>query len=197
MYGQYTPPYAMGATPQMQQRLQALQQYNANQQLGSYQPGGYPVMPIQQQPYIKGRFVGGVEEAKAAQVDLDGSSTFFPAPAEGKIYEKLIDMNGLPVFRVYRLVKEEEKKPVYADTQSVQELKVRIERLEKAMTGGVCYESVPANANVTRSKQPGGTNAANDGAKPAIVTGNANGAGQESATDARYSSEPSTPAWYE
>lgn len=82
MYGQYNP--YMGATPQMQQRLNYLQQ----QQQQMYQPTMQQPMPMA----LKGRIV--TDEAKAAQIDLDGTSTFFPCPAEGKIYEKSIDLNG-------------------------------------------------------------------------------------------------------
>ena len=88
MYGQYNP--YMGATPQMQQRLNYLQQ----QQQQMYQPTMQQPMPMA----LKGRIVTGMDEAKAAQIDLDGTSTFFPCPAEGKIYEKLIGLDGLPIF---------------------------------------------------------------------------------------------------
>ena len=91
MYGQYNP--YMGATPQMQQRLNYLQQ----QQQQMYQP------TMQQPMTLKGRIVTSMDEAKAAQIDLDGTSTFFPCPAEGKIYEKLIGLDGLPIFRVYQI----------------------------------------------------------------------------------------------
>lgn len=89
MYGQYNP--YMGATPQMQQRLNYLQQ----QQQQMYQPTMQQPMPMA----LKGRIVTSMDEAKAAQIDLDGTSTFFPCPAEGKIYEKLIGLDGLPIFR--------------------------------------------------------------------------------------------------
>ena len=81
MYGQYNP--YMGATPQMQQRLNYLQQ----QQQQMYQPTMQQPMPIA----LKGRIVTSMDEAKAAQIDLDGTSTFFPCPAEGKIYQTLIE----------------------------------------------------------------------------------------------------------
>lgn len=134
MYGQYNPnPYA-GATPQMQQRLNYLQQ----QQQAYQQPQMFPT----QMPgtYLKGRVVTGVDEAKAAQIDLDGTSTFFPCPAEGKIYEKSIDLNGLPAFRVYQLVNpQEQKQVVYAERSCVDNLIQRVDNLEKRL-GGIYHE---------------------------------------------------------
>ena len=105
MYGQYNP--YMGATPQMQHRLNYLQQ----QQQQMYQPTMQQPMPRA----LKGRIVTVMDEAKAAKIDLDGTSTFFPCPEEGKIYEKSIDLNGLPGFRVYQLSNpQEQKQVVYA-----------------------------------------------------------------------------------
>ena len=139
MYGQYNP--YMGATPQMQQRLNYLQQ----QQQQMYQP-------TMQQPMtmaLKGRIVTGMDEAKAAQIDLDGTSTFFPCPAEGKIYEKSIDLNGLPVFRVYQLSNsQEQKQVVYAERSCVDNLIQRVDKLEKQL-GGMKHEPDANNGNVT------------------------------------------------
>ena len=128
MYGQYNP--YMGAGPQMQQRLNTLQGY---QQQG-YQPQMGTV-------YLKGRPVTNIEEARAAQIDLDGSSTFFPCPAKGEVYEKAIDLNGLPVFRVYKLVDNTVENPLAA-------LQQRVDKLEAAIKGGIKNESVPINADV-------------------------------------------------
>ena len=139
MYGQYNP--YMGATPQMQQRLNYLQQ----QQQQMYQPTMQQPMPMA----LKGRVVTSMDEAKAAQIDLDGTSTFFPCPAEGKIYEKSIDLNGLPVFRVYQLSKpQEQKQVVYAERSYVDNLIQRVDKLEKQL-GGMNHEPDANNGNVT------------------------------------------------
>lgn len=156
MYGQYGPynPYA-GATQQMQQRLNYLQQ---QQQM--YQPAYQQSM--QQAPVqLKGRIVTSIDEAKAAQVDLDGSSTYFPAPAEGKVYEKLIGMDGLPVFRVYTLQESgEQKQPVYADNNVVIALQRRIEKIEEQIGGMTNDEHISDDADGTASRKSNGTNAA-------------------------------------
>lgn len=156
MYGQYGPynPYA-GATQQMQQRLNYLQQ---QQQM--YQPAYQQSM--QQAPVqLKGRIVTSIDEAKAAQVDLDGSSTYFPAPAEGKVYEKLIGMDGLPVFRVYTLQESGgQKQPVYADNNVVIALQRRIEKLEEQIGGMTNDEHISDDADGAAGRKPNGTNAA-------------------------------------
>lgn len=93
-----------GAIPQMQDRLNRMEQACV--------------------PPIRGRAVTSVEEARAAQIGLDGTPSFFPSPSEGKVYEKAIDLNGMPVFKVYVLSK--------GATQNT--LESRISELEKAVS---------------------------------------------------------------
>lgn len=52
---------------------------------------------------VKGRPVGSVEEVRAAQVDFDGSISYFPCMADGSIYTKGIDLNGIPIIQRYVL----------------------------------------------------------------------------------------------
>lgn len=160
MYGNYYNPY--GATQQMQQRLANLQQQQQMYQqqmptiMSPAQPNAY--QPVQQ---IKGRPVTSIEEARAAQVDLDGTSTYFPAPAEGKIYEKLIGMDGLPVFRVYTLQEGgAQKQPVYADNNVVIALQRRIEKLEEQIGGMTNDEHISDDADGSASRKSNGNNAA-------------------------------------
>ena len=160
MYGNYYNPY--GATQQMQQRLANLQQQQQMYQqpmptmMPPAQPNAYP--PVQQ---IKGRPVTSVEEARAAQVDLDGTSTYFPAPAEGKIYEKLIGMDGLPIFRVYQLQHDGAMQtPAYADNNTVLALQRRIEKIEEQIGGMTNDEYIPDNADGAASRKSNGNNAA-------------------------------------
>lgn len=173
MYGQYGPynPYA-GATQQMQQRLNYLQQ---QQQM--YQPAYQQSM--QQAPVqLKGRIVTSIDEAKAAQVDLDGSSTYFPAPAEGKVYEKLIGMDGLPVFRVYTLQESgAQKQPVYADNNVVIALQRRIEKLEEQIGGMTYDEHISDDADGTASRKSNGNAQSNRRTKSANGQSDGNGAG--------------------
>lgn len=203
MYGQPynpSPNLYMGAAPQMQQRLSYL-----TQQQQAY--GQMPPIPNTGNSYfnnnatlLKGRPVTNIEEAKAAQIDLDGTSTFFPCIAEKKIYEKSIDLNGLPIFRVYELQESPKEAPTYATSEVVDVLRTRIDQLEQvisSMKGGMRNESIPNNANVTASQQSNGYVPATNGQQPNVAKSNANGAGQESRPVAGNSQEPRTPAWYE
>ena len=99
---------------------------------------------------MKGRIVTSMDEAKAAQIDLDGTSTFFPCPAEGKIYEKLIGLDGLPIFRVYQ-INNSQKQPAYAEQNIVDRLVERVDRLEKQI-GGMNHEPDADNGNVTEQR---------------------------------------------
>lgn len=156
-----------GAVPQMQQRLNNLQQmYGTPQMQNPY--SGLP--SFQQQavtnPYIKGRLVSGVEEARASQIDLDGSSTFFPSPAEGKIYEKLIDLNGLPVFRVYEMVKTPIVPTEAQNSDTVKDLQERVTQLEmtiRDLKGVIKNESNATFTNAPREYQSNGSNATANG----------------------------------
>lgn len=75
---------------------------------GEFYPTGY-YGATPQPMAVRGHLVTGIEEARAAQVMLDGTPSYFPSPAEGKIYEKSIDLNGMPVFKVYVVSKEPPK----------------------------------------------------------------------------------------
>ena len=73
-------------------------------------PRGYNIAPTQNwapaQPVIsglKGRPVSSLEEARAAQIDLDGSVHIFPDLANKKIYTKTINVDGTASFNVFAL----------------------------------------------------------------------------------------------
>lgn len=131
MYGMFQSPYSgMGmnnpAANVYQQRLQQMQAPYQQQQYGMPQQG------------IKGRIVTGMEEARAAQIDLDGSVSVFPSPSEHRIYTKTIDINGNPVFEVYqKTTMQEAKTPAYADSGVVAALQQRVEQLEMMIQGVV------------------------------------------------------------
>lgn len=142
---EYNNPYLQGAVPQIQQRLNYLQQ--------QYRPQQPPQMlPTQMSgtSYLRGRIVTGIDEAKAAQIEMDGTSTFFPCPAEGKIYEKFLGLDGLPVFRVYQIMQpHEQKQPVYAERSYVDNLIKRVDNLEKAL-GGADHEPDAVTNDATK-----------------------------------------------
>lgn len=63
---------------------------------------GYPVQG--QINGLKGRPVSSLEEARAAQIDFDGSMFIFPDVANKRIYTKQINMDGTANLSMYELV---------------------------------------------------------------------------------------------
>lgn len=104
-------------------------------------PQRYPTYPqVQAQMpmnnIVSGRIVSGIEEARAAQIALDGTPSYFPSLGEGKIYVKYVDMNGSPVFQTF--VVEQPKPQMQGLTLEV--LAQRVQCIENAiqnMNGGV------------------------------------------------------------
>ena len=122
-YNPYRPPY--NGYPQVQGNYpQTYQQRYPQQQMQ---------MPVNN--IVKGRVVTGIEEARAAQVDLDGTPSYFPSLGEGKIYVKYIGMDGLPVFQSFIV---EQPKPQMPGI-SLESLAQRVQNIENAiqnMNGG-------------------------------------------------------------
>lgn len=89
------------------------------QQLPYQQAGYYPYtnqQPLQQYQqrietpsnvYLKGRPVASFEEARAAQIDLDGSLFVFPDIGNKKIYTKQINLDGTVSLQSYSLTENE------------------------------------------------------------------------------------------
>ena len=72
---------------------------------------------------MSGRVVTNVEEAKAMPLDYyDGTPSYYPSPAESKIYVKYINGMGLPAFDTY--VKMVDNTPT---------METRIQRLENIL----------------------------------------------------------------
>lgn len=162
MYGNYpaynpVPDPAMAA---MQERLKNMQQQQA------YRP--MPPQPAIPMYGIKGRPVTNIEEARAAQIDFDGSTSYFPCPAERKIFAKGLDLNGNPVFEVYQLVNGNVQQPAYVESSAFMALQQRVEQLEAALKGANNnVQPYAVNAN-NEQPQSAGTNAADVRQQPGI-----------------------------
>lgn len=114
-----------------QQRLQSMQQ--------QIQPQAYGTMPMPS--VLKGRLVTGRDEAKAAQIDLDGTPHYFDCPSESTIYKKSIGLDGMPVFEEYkRVIPQAQPK----ESDIIAALQSRIEVLERKLEG--VYMNVQSNA---------------------------------------------------
>lgn len=91
----------------------------------------YQRMPqIQMPSVLKGYPVSSIDEARAANIDFDGSITFFPDLNNKKIYTKQIQMDGSLAFNVYELKdivippKQEIKQKEYVTRDEFNELLV-------------------------------------------------------------------------
>ena len=129
--------------------------YNGYPQVQGNYPQTYPQRYPQQQMQmpvnniVKGRVVTGIEEARAAQVELDGTPSYFPSLGEGKIYVKYIGMDGLPVFQTFIV---EQPKPQMQGI-SLEALAQRVQNIENAIqniNGGAGHvQSNGDDANAT------------------------------------------------
>ena len=116
------------------------------QQNGFY-PYGYPAatvpmmrpeLPAYMMPQtaasavLKGRPVSSFEEARVAQIDLDGSVSIFPDLGNKRIYTKRINVDGTAAINTYSL---DEKAPIeaiateYATKAEIADLKNTLDAL--------------------------------------------------------------------
>lgn len=136
MYGQFGNPYG-GAYPAMQNRLSTMEQQY--QQMPFQNNTMMPVQPIGS---LMGKVVTSMEEAKASPIAVDGSMTYFPCPAQDKVFIRYFNEKGMGVFKEY-VPKVDAPACKYAEESYVANLVKRIERLEK----GLGYESDAINSN--------------------------------------------------
>ena len=70
-----------------------------------YPPNRFPpaANTSSQQMALKGRPVTGIEEVRAAAVDFDGSVSFFPDLANGRIFTKQCNIDGTAALNMYEL----------------------------------------------------------------------------------------------
>lgn len=125
--------FSPGAVPNQQARLAALQQYQMQQQMQQPLPYSQQMVPMQMP--MQGRLVASIEEAKVAQVPVDGSCIYFPCPSEHKIFVKSMDLNGNSIFETYSLVSDTDAKPCYAEASALEQLQARVQELENKLKG--------------------------------------------------------------
>lgn len=132
-------------TSYYQQQYQAPTARIAAQQAQLTQIPQVPQQPIVQtsSPFLKGRLVSSIEEARAQTIDFDGSVFYFPDLANKKIYTKQINLDGTSTLNMYEL--KEIPQPVMVT--SGQEFVTR-EEFEAAIEG------LKAATQVTPSPKP-------------------------------------------
>ena len=94
------------------------------------------------QNFLKGRPVVSIEEARAAQIDLDGSLHIFTDIGNKKIYTKQINLDGTATLNVYQLI-EDTTSSGYITRD---EFEKAIQSLRAEMSGGV-QPKPPAEIN--------------------------------------------------
>ena len=70
---------------------------------------------------LKGRPVTGLEEVRAAAIDFDGTVSFFPDLANGKIYTKQCNVDGTASLNMYELKEIPINQPVNANSYVTRE----------------------------------------------------------------------------
>lgn len=95
-----------------------------------------------QRPDLRGRQVSSFDEAKAAQIDFDGSVFYFPDISHDKIYTKQVMMGGTASVRTYAIV--EEKEPVQPDYVTKAEFDSVVSELKSALKGVANAQPKPA-----------------------------------------------------
>ena len=104
-------------------------QFNARPQVS---PELYQTPQYLPAPQLKGRPVSSFEEARAAQIDFDGSTSFFPDIVNKKIYTKQINLDGTLLLNTYSLVEEPAAStPVYVTKD---EFEAAITKLQALVT---------------------------------------------------------------
>lgn len=76
--------------------------------------------------YIKGRPVLSIDEARASQIDLDGSLHVFPDMGNKRIYTKQINLDGTATFNVFELAPTA---PQSAETQPEYVTKMQLDEI--------------------------------------------------------------------
>ena len=72
----------------------------------NYYPRQNPIQQqatVMRQPYLNGRPVSSLEEARATPIDFDGSVFYFPDLANRRIYTKQINLDGTATLNMYEL----------------------------------------------------------------------------------------------
>lgn len=88
---------------------------------------------------LKGRPVTGLEEVRAAAVDFDGTISFFPDLANGKIYTKQCNVDGTASLNMYEL------KEIPINTTTNANSYVTREEFDQTMTA---LKAILAHANL-------------------------------------------------
>ena len=93
-------------------------------------------------PFLKGRPVVSIDEARAAQIDFDGSLFIFPDMSNGCIYTKQASSNGV-IFNKY-ILEEQNAKPVSTEYVTREELNNIISEIKAVIKPNLNAQSPPS-----------------------------------------------------
>ena len=96
--------------------------------------------------YIKCRPVSSKDEAKAYQIDLDGSLWVFTDLANGKIYTKQINNNGTATFQTYLLTQDQPY-----DSSGDYVTREEFNKVIQALMAAMPTQQPPANDNKNKA----------------------------------------------
>ena len=145
-------PYMYGYGMPSYQRMMQPQQTEQAPAAAPQQPYSAPIV-MQQANYIKGRPVVSIDEARASQIDLDGSLYVFPDLGNKKIYTKQINMDGTAAFNVFELSAPAEPAPVpfYVTYDELDEI---LASFKASLTQNNTAEPAPAPKIKAQINQP-------------------------------------------
>ena len=107
--------------------------YNPQQQPINAAMLGY-MSPMTPPSTLRGRPVSSLEEARASQIDFDGSLFIFPDMANKKIYTKQINLDGTATLNVYSLDLGTPSAPpqIYVNKEEFEALVKEVEALKQS-----------------------------------------------------------------
>lgn len=142
--------------------MNQINQMNPYSTMGMY--GGYQTQYQQQyqprQRLLKCYPVTSIDEARAAMVDVDGSVTVFTDLANGKIYTKAVDLNGLAILQTYELAVNVH--PQATAEQRIEQLETMVNSLREEIEN-VKQSNNPVNRSTSRKPKSAGINESNVG----------------------------------
>ena len=144
-------PYIYGyGLPSYQRMMQPQQVEQSAPAAAPQQPYSAPIV-IPQTNYIKGRPVVSIDEARASQIDLDGSLYVFPDLGNKKIYTKQINMDGTAAFNVFELSApvENASAPVYVTKTELDDI---LAKFKESLVQAKKSEAEPAPVKTQISK---------------------------------------------
>lgn len=99
-----------------------------------------------QPSYFKGRPVVSIDEARAAQIDFDGSLYIFTDLGKGKIYTKQFNPDGTATLNTFVILQEKEPDPVEYVTKA--EFESALSNIQASL--GSLVKETPSAAPATK-----------------------------------------------